>query len=215
MNSATLYDHAEWAEGPHRIRLTLLTMNSATLATTLNGLKALGVTCGFGAMALTYVANHDVVNWCDKHQPHEETPCAGFDDWTLFYVAAALYGFMDCSFQSVCGALCASSFNSTGNAPDAWALFRTFQAVGAAVGFFISTPLSINGGHTSSESQLMTELIITGALMCVVLQLCAYTGKPVSLEVGWVSIGVLPCCWMRTCAYQTRSLTDATFCASL
>ena len=113
------------------------------------------------------MANHDLVTWCGKHAPEQDMPCQAYNQYGLFYVCAALYGFMDCTIQSVCGAICGSSFNSTGNAADAWALFRTFQAVGAAVGFFISTPLSINGGTTADESQLLIEIVLTAGLLVI------------------------------------------------
>ena len=41
------------------------------------------------------------------------------------------YGFMDCCFQSSAAAICAKSFNSTGNAADAWALYRKCCALQA------------------------------------------------------------------------------------
>jgi len=128
---------------------------------------ALASSFGLGAMALTYVANHNLVTWCDKHASSQALPCADYTDYGLFYVCAALFGFMDCTIQSVCGAICGGSFNSTGNAADAWALFRTFQAAGAAIGFFISTPLSIENGKTSSESQLLIEIVMTAGLLVI------------------------------------------------
>jgi enamine deaminase RidA (YjgF/YER057c/UK114 family) len=58
----------------------------------------------------------------------------------------------------------AQSFSATGNSADAFALFRTFQAAGAAVCFFISSSLSVDKGSTSTQQQLSYELVITAAI---------------------------------------------------
>jgi len=124
---------------------------------------ALGATFGLGAMVLVYSGNKNMVSWC-KTNNAGAAPCEDYDEYGSFYVAAVLFGFMDCLFQSVCGGICAKSFASTGNSADAFALFRTFQAAGAAVCFFISSGLSIDKGSTSTEKQLLTELVITATM---------------------------------------------------
>ena len=97
---------------------------------------AFGTTCLVGAFFMTYSGNSDMSDFCGKQHPETVSdggsakPCKEFEAYGPFYVAAALYGFMDCSFQSIAAAICAKSFNATGNTPDAWALFRTFQALG-------------------------------------------------------------------------------------
>jgi enamine deaminase RidA (YjgF/YER057c/UK114 family) len=79
----------------------------------------------------------------------------------MFYVAAILYGFADCTFQSAAAAICAKSFQATGNTADAWALFRTFQAAGAAACFFVSPIFVASGESYSTQDQLLVEIIIT------------------------------------------------------
>ena len=104
---------------------------------------AFGTTCLIGAFFMTYSGNSDMSDFCGKRHPGTVTddgsakPCKEFEAYGPFYVAAALYGFMDCSFQSIAAAICAKSFNATGNTPDAWALFRTFQALGVHKNFDI------------------------------------------------------------------------------
>eukprot|EP00040_Diaphanoeca_grandis_P013957 m.70554 g.70554 ORF g.70554 m.70554 type:complete len:603 (+) comp24242_c0_seq1:111-1919(+) len=121
-----------------------------------------GATCGLTAMVLTYVASEDLASYCTEHSVlMTAAPCKEYTSYALFYVASGLYGFMDCTFQSVAAAICATSFNATGNSTDAWALFRTFQAGGAAICFFISPLLVVKGQTYSSSSQLLIEIIIT------------------------------------------------------
>lgn len=151
---------------------------------------AIGATAGAGALLLTYVGNSNMVHYCG----HKHAPCKEFDDYTPFYVAALLYGFMDCCFQSVSAAICAKSFNSTGNSADAWALFRSFQAFGAAFCFFITSTLSGSDGKTASETQLLVEIAITAVVMYLALLghwlFCKYTtATPISTDLAAAPVG--------------------------
>lgn len=83
----------------------------------------------------------------------------------LFYVAAAFYGFVDCTFQSLAGTLCTKSFASSGSTADAFALRWTFFGIGCSICFGISNRLAMEGGKTSTPEQLQTEIIITTAFM--------------------------------------------------
>ena len=106
----------------------------------------LGTVCGVLAMALTYIGSDDFQTYCESHHGNPR-PCRGYNNYAPFYIAAVLYGLTDCIIQSVAAAICAKSFAATGNTADAWALFRTFQAGGAAVCFFIS-PFLVPSGET-------------------------------------------------------------------
>lgn len=115
-------------------------------------------------MALTYLGSDDFQTYCAKPVSEgghgDPRPCKGYPNYAVFYIAAVLYGFTDCTIQSVSAAICAKSFNATGNTADAWALFRTFQAVGAAACFFISPALVPKGESYSTRGQLFTEIAI-------------------------------------------------------
>lgn len=125
----------------------------------------LGATLYLGALCLTYLGNQQLMDWCHEHHPTAPTPCTQFKDYTYFFLAAGLYGFADCTFQSCTGAICAKSFNDSGQSADAWALNRTFQSLGSAVCFFLSNALSIDKGKTSSELQLTIEIVIVVVMM--------------------------------------------------
>ena len=86
---------------------------------------AFGTTCLVGAFFMTYSGYSDMSDFCGKLHPTSVSgdvsdgsarPCKEFEAYGPFYVAAALYGFMDCSFQSIAAAICAKSFNATGAA---------------------------------------------------------------------------------------------------
>lgn len=62
----------------------------------------LGATCGIIAMLLTYMGSQDMASFCTEHTGSAK-PCKEFTAYTPFYIAAALYGFMDCMFQVVGG----------------------------------------------------------------------------------------------------------------
>jgi MFS family permease len=96
-------------------------------------LITMGTVLGTTAVALTWWANGTVGEHC------KDVPCDGGDgfgcpcedaDYTYFYIAGVLYGLTDCSFQTVTGAICASDFIASGQASDAFALYRTFQSLG-------------------------------------------------------------------------------------
>ena len=91
-------------------------------------------------------------------------PCEAFDQYALFFIAAAFYGVLDCTFHTFTGAVCGQCFHSTHNTVDAFALKWTMFGVGATVGFSLSSPLSIEDGRTANEWQLATELAITGVM---------------------------------------------------
>ena len=118
-----------------------------------------GAICGILAMALTYLGSEDMQTYCNANHGHPR-PCSSFSRYGYFYTAAVLYAFLDCTIQSVSGAICAKSFAATGNTADAWALFRTFQAVGAAFCFFISPALVASGETYSTSEQLLVEIAI-------------------------------------------------------
>lgn len=92
-------------------------------------------------------------------------PGKSFDSYGIFYIAAAMYGFGDCTVTTVTASICTSSFASTGQTADAWAVFRSFLGLGALVCFFVSPKLAINGGKTSTQAQLGIELLITGGVL--------------------------------------------------
>eukprot|EP00039_Didymoeca_costata_P031551 m.35251 g.35251 ORF g.35251 m.35251 type:complete len:596 (-) comp8863_c0_seq1:474-2261(-) len=144
---------------------------------------ALGASFYLGALALTYLGNQKLTNWCSEHHPKSPMPCEEFDSYYPFYLAAILYGLGDCTFQSCTGAICAKSFNASGHGADSWALNRTFQSIGSAVCFFLSNALSIDGGKTSSASQLTTEIAIVVVMLYLALMghwmFCKYTLKNV------------------------------------
>lgn len=133
----------------------------------------LGTCFAAAAMILTVQGNNKVISMCAGDYgsgsgmgmgPNEVVPPCLDADYTTFYIAAVLYGFMDCIIQTLCASICGKDFESTGNTPDAWALFRTFQAAGAFVCFLVSPSLASCAGTTSTKEQLFTEILITAAV---------------------------------------------------
>ena len=59
----------------------------------------IGATAGVCALYLTYVGNSALVNYCTEHHPEKDLPCEEYDDYSVFYGAAVLYGFMDVCIQ--------------------------------------------------------------------------------------------------------------------
>jgi hypothetical protein len=45
------------------------------------------------------------------HEPLEPMPCRGFSDYWLFRIAAGCYGLLDCTAQSLAGAICESAIS--------------------------------------------------------------------------------------------------------
>lgn len=127
---------------------------------------AFGTSCLLGACYLTISGYDDMSDYCGDLHPLNITdgsakPCSEYNNYARFFVAALLFGFMDCTFQTVTAAICASAFEATGNTADAWGLFRTFQSLGSAICFFLSPKLVAKGETYSTKSQFMVEVAIT------------------------------------------------------
>ena len=121
-------------------------------------------TAALGALLTTWYGNKKLVDFCEANHPEQTMPCEAFDEYALFFAAAACYGVLDCTFHTFTGAVCGQCFHFTHNTVDAFALKWTLFGAGATLGFALSSPLSIEDGKTANEWQLATELSITGAM---------------------------------------------------
>lgn len=130
---------------------------------------ALAIVAAVGAFSCTWAGNRKLVAFCEQHAPTEAMPCESYGDYDLFFAAAFFYGVLDVTFHTLSGAICTQSFASSGNTVDAFAAKWAFFGVGAIIGFSLSSPLSVEDGKTSSESQLATELGITGAALLLAI----------------------------------------------
>lgn len=106
-----------------------------------------------------------------RHAPHETMPCESFQDYGIFYLAAALYGFGDCTVTTVTATICTTSFAATGQTADAWALFRSFLGFGALICFSVSPMLGINGGTTSTYEHHLLRCYHCIAVCCAAVWL--------------------------------------------
>ena len=98
-------------------------------------------------------------------------PCESFQDYGIFYLAAALYGFGDCTVTTVTATICTTSFAATGQTADAWALFRSFLGFGALICFSVSPMLGINGGTTSTYDHHLLRLYHCIVVCCAAVWL--------------------------------------------
>eukprot|EP00039_Didymoeca_costata_P023633 m.7755 g.7755 ORF g.7755 m.7755 type:complete len:594 (-) comp3767_c0_seq1:69-1850(-) len=121
---------------------------------------ALGSMITAGALVLLYIGSTDLVHYCNTHYPHKTLPCSEYTNYGLFYIAAILFGFADCIYQTISAAICSHGFKNVGATEEAWAIFRILQCLGAVLCFFISPVLSINNGTTASIPQLRVEIYI-------------------------------------------------------
>ena len=73
-----------------------------------------------GALWMTWEGNNDIIKSCvtvpciDSTKEHPHYGCACKDaNYHKFYIAAVMYGFADCGFQSITSAVCATDFVRT------------------------------------------------------------------------------------------------------
>ena len=103
-------------------------------------------------------------------------PCAD-GDYTLFYVAAFLFGIADCAIQSNTSAICADDF--PGRSAEAFALYRSFQAAIACALFFVTPLLSTDGGTVATSAGLVIEIVVVAVNLLLAL-------------AGWAVFDCLP-----------------------